>query len=163
MNFYGLPLEDMGPLAWARIAAYALNRLTREVGLANLAIHWNGDDLEQVLAPEPGRVMMLDNTREVASVSITERGDDILVTLIVSDCHDLIRQEHLSIFYPQEHGIQHTRARDPVTGDKRADLVVTNWILENPLIDMGPRQSPIKETKRGKLKVTSFSGKVSYH
>ena len=145
----------------ARIVAYSLNRMTREIGLANLAIHWNGDDPEQIMAGSAEHILILDNKRLVGEASIKEEAET-LVTLSIPDCHDLIRAEHLDKFDPGEYGIKHLTGRNPITRDKYIDLLVEDWVLDKPIIDMGPREIPIKQTKRGRLKVVSYSGKVSY-
>ena len=148
-------------LQLSRIVAYSLNRMTREMGLANLAIQWNGDDMDQILAGSAEHILILDNKRLVGEASIKEEAET-LVTLSIPDCHDLIRAEHLDKFDPGEYGIKHLTGRNPITRDKYIDLLVEDWVLDKPIIDMGPREIPIKQTKRGRLKVVSYSGKVSY-
>ena len=146
----------------ARIVAYSLNRMTREMGLANLAIHWNGDDPEQIMAGSMQLVQIINNNHLIGEASLEERYGDTLVSIAIPDCHDLIRAEHLHLFDPSDYGIIHRTGYNPVTIDKHTDLFIDKWVLDKPIIDMGPRQIPIRRQHRGKLKVTSRSGKVSY-
>jgi hypothetical protein len=140
----------MDHLKLSRMAAYAMNRFTRELGLANLAIPYNGDDLDQVMVNTNMDIRILDKGRKVADVAIKET-DPPLITIVVNNCFDLIRQEHQSLFDPREYGIAYKRGRDPITWDKLDDLVMIDWPLDKDMPDMGPRVIPIREPRMGKI------------
>jgi hypothetical protein len=140
----------MDHLKLARMAAYAMNRFTRELGLANLATHYNGDDPNQVLVANHSDIRILDGNHKTADIAITLT-DPPLITIVVNNCFDLIRQEHQSLFNPADYGIAHKRTRDSTTRDKHDDLVMLDWPLDNELPDMGPRVIPIRAPRMGKI------------
>ena len=134
-------------LTYTRACAYALNTMCQQLGLANLAVGFDGDNLNDwaVLIPE---VRILKNGRSVGSIEVTDSLSSGLPALdlyiVVGDVYNLIRDKHVSEFEPQEYGLVVNTARD-WTGAKQPDLVV-EWTVGMDEIRQGPARPYARQT-----------------
>lgn len=136
-----------------RVAAFALNTMTSQMGLGNLAVHFDGESLDEwaILLPE---VRALKASRSVAFLELTEAtrsGQPVVeVYIVIPDLYNLVRDKHLSEFDPQQYGLHPNYAKD-WKGDKAHDLEV-EWTVGLDEIRQGPPR-PLYKSQMGSNRV----------
>lgn len=117
----------------------ALNTMTQQLGLGNLAHHFDGEDTTQwaVLIPE---VRILRNGRSVGSIEVTDSLSNGLPSLnlyiVIPDVYHLIRDKHISEFEPTQYGLHVNHAKNWL-GEKEADIIV-EWTVSLDEVRQGP-------------------------
>lgn len=134
----------------ARLAAHALNTMCAQLRLGNLAERFSGEEGDEWVVYDEGRVGALKHGREVAEVEIV--GGKLVIT--VPRVEDLIRGEHLRDFDPLAYDIVPNREQDWL-GQEGADLEV-EWDVPRDLkLNRGPRMPLPRVVTHRKKRVRS--------
>lgn len=148
----------MEPLTASRICSYALNTMCTQLGLGNLAHHFDGESLSEwaILFPE---VRALRGNRGVASIelsdSLTREVPSFDLYIVVPDVYSLIRDKHVAEFVPEAYGLHINTLKDWL-GNKQPDLVV-EWTVQMDEV----RQGPARPTGRSVVGPTNIKVKRS--
>jgi len=131
------------------MAAYAMNQLISQLGLANMGERFHGDNPNDWVVVDPTWVRVVKNGLKVADVYF-EDGNN--VNIIADDVYLLIRHQHSKDFYPPDYGIVIQTARD-FKGDKITPDIDATWTLPDDLKLSGPRVYTPPSTLKRKPKV----------
>ena len=130
----------------SRKAAHAMNQLCKELGLGNLAYHFDGDNPEDWAVHSNIEIIALKYDKRVAEVHLYGNGN---VQVVVPDAYMLIRPGRVRDFDPYDYGITIQTAYD-FKGDKVEPDIRANWILPDDLPLDGPRRYTPRTTLRRK-------------
>ncbi len=144
----------MDILTASRVCSYALNTMCNQLGLGNLAHHFDGETLSEwaILFPE---VRALRGGRGVASIeltdSLTKETPSFDLYIVVPDVYSLVRDKHVAEFRPEQYGLHINTLKDWL-GVKQPDLIV-EWTVGMDEVRQGPAR-PIGRSVTGPLNVT---------
>ena len=118
-------------LILSRIAAWAANSLTSQLGMGTYAHLFNGDNPEEWQPSNDGLKAVL-HGRGVMDVILDDDGESIptKIELIINNIYGIVRPKHVAEFDPRSHGVAVNTEVD-WKGDKAHDVVAT-VILEDP-------------------------------
>lgn len=139
----------MNALELTRLCAWYMNEICTELGLANQAIHWSGEDPDSWIVVNDHHVKALDGHHLVAELFFNGPLD---AEIVVPDNYRLIRNEHLSEYDPIHYGIKANHIKD-FKGDTEPDLVINYTPEEMPYLLQGPRQHLPQRTMKRKPRV----------
>jgi hypothetical protein len=138
---------ELNGLQLSRTCAKILNDLCKELGLANLAERFHGDDPNQWMIHNAEQIDVVKHGYLVAKIDI--KGRD--VRIVVNDLTRLIRPERVGDFNPIDYGLTYNDATD-WKGEKQNDLEV-DWSI--------PDQYPVPQGPRNYLPQTSRTRPVT--
>lgn len=135
-----------------RKAAYAINMTCSQLGLANLAEHFDPERHEEWVVVSTEEVRALKYGKRVATVYL----DDEIAQVIIEDVEDLIRTKHFSEFNRDEF-VMPNDARDAFDQKIRPDLDATVDVSDVPGIDL-PGQILPRTAYQRKIEVIGSLG-----
>ena len=129
-----------------RLCSWYMNEMCHDLGLANQALHFDGEDAAAWVIVNEKEVRVLDGENLVAVINLTSTKQ---VEIIVPDNYRLIRSEALADYDPRHHGIPTHRIPD-FKGDTEPDLIINCTLDEEPRTLLGPRQFMPRRSIKGK-------------
>lgn len=136
------------PLIIARLIAYVLNDVCKELRLGNLAERFHGDQAEDWAVHSPHHVVIIKHGKGIGEATI----DSPNVQIVIPDNRMLVRHEHQDAYNPADYGIIENIAED-WKGEKQPDLVIDWEIPPGLVIHRGPRMAIPRTIHRTKVRV----------